>query len=134
MSEKIIDMHMHTCYSDGELTPDQLITEAISKNVGTMAITDHDTINGLKNIKGDYAGKIDVFNGIELSAQVPKGTMHILGYDVDINNQKLLDKMYELKNNSLQKILSIIEQLKKDYNIIFDYEEIKEKLDLLYGV
>lgn len=129
MAEKLIDMHMHTCYSDGELTPDQLIREAISKNVGTMAITDHDTVNGLKNIKDDYKDKIDIFNGIELSAQVPKGTMHILGYDVDINNQELLDKMYELKNNSLQKILSLIEQLKKDYNIIFDYEEIRELIN-----
>lgn len=125
MERKLIDMHMHTCYSDGELTPDELIEYAISRNVGTMAITDHDTINGLKNIKKNYGNKIDIYNGIELSAKVPKGTMHILGYDIDINNQELNDKMYELKNNSLQKILSLIEQLKKDYGIIFDYEEIK---------
>ena len=125
MERKLIDMHMHTCYSDGELTPDELIEYAISRNVGTMAITDHDTINGLKNIKKNYGNKIDIYNGIELSAKVPKGTMHILGYDIDINNQELNDKMHELKNNSLQKILSLIEQLKKDYGIIFDYEEIK---------
>lgn len=125
MERKLIDMHMHTCYSDGELTPDELIEYAISRNVGTMAITDHDTINGLKNIKKNYGNKIDIYNGIELSAKVPKGTMHILGYDIDINNQELNDKMYELKNNSLQKNLSLIEQLKKDYGIIFDYEEIK---------
>ena len=125
MERKLIDMHMHTCYSDGELTPDELIEYAISRNVGTMAITDHDTINGLKNIKKNYGNKIDIYNGIELSAKVPKGTMHILGYDIDINNQALNDKMHELKNNSLQIILSLIEQLKKDYGIIFDYEEIK---------
>ena len=39
MERKLIDMHMHTCYSDGELTPDELIEYAISRNVGTMAIT-----------------------------------------------------------------------------------------------
>lgn len=129
MERKLIDMHMHTCYSDGELTPDELIEYAISRNVGTMAITDHDTVNGLKNIKKSYGNKIDIYNGIELSAQVSKGKMHILGYDIDINNQKLNDKLYELKNNSLQKILSLIEQIKKDYGIIFDYEEIKELIN-----
>ena len=129
MERKLIDMHMHTCYSDGELTPDELIEYAISRNVGTMAITDHDTINGLKNINKKYDNKIDIYNGIELSAKVPKGTMHILGYDIDINNQALNDKMHELKNNSLQIILSLIEQLKKDYGIIFDYEEIKELIN-----
>lgn len=129
MKMKLIDMHMHTCYSDGELTPDELIEYAISRNIGTMAITDHDTVNGLKNIKKSYGNKIDIYNGIELSAQVSKGKMHILGYDIDINNQELNDKMYELKNNSLQKILSLIEQIKKDYGIIFDYEEIKELIN-----
>ena len=129
MERKLIDMHMHTCYSDGELTPDELIEYAISRNVGTMAITDHDTINGLKNINKKYDNKIDIYNGIELSAKVPKGTMHILGYDIDINNQALNDKMHELKNNSLQIILCLIEQLKKDYGIIFDYEEIKELIN-----
>ena len=48
--EKIIDMHTHSCYSDGELTPKELICLAIDKRIGTMAITDHNTINGIKSI------------------------------------------------------------------------------------
>lgn len=125
MAEKLIDMHMHTNYSDGELNPDELIEKAISNNVKIMSITDHDTIEGLKNINKDYSDRVEIVNGIELSAKASKGRMHILGYDFDINNQKLNDKLYELKNNSLQRILSLIEQLKKDYNIFFTYDEIK---------
>ena len=129
MEDKLIDMHLHTSFSDGELSPDELIDKAISSNVSIMSITDHDTIDGLKSINRDYSKKIEIINGIELSAKVPKGRMHILGYDFDINNQDLNNKLYELKNNSLQRVLSLIEQLKKDYNIFFTYEEIKELIN-----
>ena len=49
-SDKVIDMHTHTNYSDGELSPEQLIIHALEKKVGVLAITDHNTIEGLKTI------------------------------------------------------------------------------------
>ena len=102
MAEKLIDMHMHTCYSDGELTPDQLIREAISKNVGTMAITDHDTVNGLKNIKDDYKDKIDIFNGIELSAQDVISLFNKACNYNDKNNIEKDKKGYYIENDERQ--------------------------------
>ena len=122
---KYIDLHTHTTYSDGELTPDELIKEAINKNIKTLAITDHDTIEGLNHItyKSD---KINVIRGIELSAKVDIGTMHILGLDIDKDNKDLNKKLIELKDNSINSVLSVIEQLKKYYNIYFTYEELKE--------
>lgn len=129
-SDKIIDLHTHTNYSDGELSPDELVRLAINKNIGTLAITDHDTIEGIKNIDRNNSWIVDsgikIINGIELSAKVDKGRMHILGYDFDINNSELNNKMKELKNNSINSVLSIIEQLKKDHNIYFTYDELKE--------
>ena len=122
---KYIDLHAHTNYSDGELTPDELIKLAIKNNVGTLAITDHDTIDGLNNItyKSD---KINIIHGIELSAKVDIGTLHILGFGIDKDNKELNKKLIELKDNSINSVLSVIEQLKKDYNIYFTYEELKE--------
>lgn len=123
--DKYIDLHAHTNYSDGELSPDELIKLAIKNNVGVLAITDHDTIEGVKNIK--YKNNdIKIIKGIELSAKVDVGTMHILGYDINLNNKDLNDKLIELKDNSINSALSVIEQLKKDYNIFFTYEELKE--------
>lgn len=121
---KLIDMHCHTVYSDGELEPYQIIKKAMENNIGTLAITDHDTLNGIKQVDLD---KIDInlITGIELSAKADKGRMHILGYDLDINNKDLNDKIDELTTNSYYYVLSIIEQLKKDYNIMFDFEDIK---------
>ena len=49
-TSKLIDMHTHTNYSDGDLSPQELIRLAIDKNIGVLAITDHDTIDGIKSV------------------------------------------------------------------------------------
>ena len=125
-----IDMHTHSIYYDGELEPNQLFKEAIKNNVGTIAITDHDTLLGNKNILYGYNHKetrrLHIINGIELSAKVDRGRMHILGYDFDINDFNLNKKMTELRTNSLYSVLALINQIKKDYNIIFSVEDIQE--------
>ncbi len=122
---KLIDMHTHTNYSDGEYSPKELIEKAKAAGINTLAITDHDTLEGLKNIPKNIKG-IKVIPGIELTAKVPKGRMHILGYNIDINNKELNDQMSFLKTKSINSVISLIEQLKKDYKIYFTYEEIKE--------
>ena len=128
-SEKIIDMHTHTNYSDGDLSPQELITLAIKKGVGTLAITDHDTIEGIKKVNRNeniiVDSGIEIINGIELSAKTDKGRMHILGYGIDLNNKSLNKKMVDLKDNSINSVLSIMEQIKRDYGIKFSYEDIK---------
>ena len=124
MKDKLIDMHTHTTFSDGELTPDELIELAIDSNVGTIAITDHNTTNGLKRLdKERYKDKIKIVDGIELSAHCVGGRMHILGYDIDPNNEFLNQKMKEQENYSINKVITIIEQLKRDYNIVFQKDD-----------
>lgn len=129
-SEKIIDMHTHTNYSDGELSPQELIRLAIDKKIETLAITDHNTIEGLKTIdrKSEIIKKsgIRVINGIELSAKSNVGRMHILGYGIDLNSELLNKKMSDLKDISINSVLSIMEQIKRDYGIRFRYDDIKE--------
>ena len=124
--EKIIDMHTHTYYSDGELSPQELIEKAINKNIGVLSITDHDTINGIKTVDKNKYPEIKIINGIELSVKRNKGRMHILGYGINLENKDLNDKMYELRDNSLNHVLSLMEQIKKDYGIRFKYDDIKE--------
>ena len=132
MDNDLIDLHTHTNYSDGELSPNELIELASSKNIKILGITDHDTLEGLRNIDRTNPiidNEIKVINGIELTAKVSKGTMHILGYDIDINEQTLNNKMIELKDNSINFVLSLMEQLKKDYKIYFSYNDIKELIN-----
>ena len=129
-SKKIIDMHTHTNYSDGDLSPQELIRLAIDKRIGTLAITDHDTIEGIKKVNRNediiVDTGIEIINGIELSAKSDKGRMHILGYGIDLNNVALNKKMTDLRDNSINSVLSIMEQIKRDYGIRFSYEDIRE--------
>ena len=131
--EKLVDMHTHTNYSDGELSPEELIQLAISKNIKALAITDHNTIEGIKTINRNSSliinSGINIINGIELSAKVDQGTMHILGYNIDINNAILNKKLRTLKDNSINSVLSILEQIKRDYGIVFCYEDIRKLIN-----
>lgn len=128
-NDKLIDMHTHTNYSDGDLSPMELIELAIKKNIGVLAITDHDTIEGIKHVDRNNSmiinSGIKIINGIELSAKVSKGRMHILGIDIDLNNEKLNEKMTILRDFSINSTLSVMEQIKRDYGIVFTYEDIK---------
>lgn len=129
-SDKIIDLHTHTNYSDGDLSPNELIRLAIEKRVGILGITDHDTLDGIKQIDKTNSLIVDsgiqIIDGVELSAKVSKGRMHILGYDIDINNVNINKEMEKIKNNSINSVLSIMEQIKRDYGIVFGYSDIKE--------
>lgn len=131
--EKLVDMHTHTNYSDGELSLEELIQLAISKNIKALAITDHNTIAGIKSIDRNASfiinSGINIISGIELSAKTDQGTMHILGYNIDIKNTTLNEKLLTLKDNSINSILSILEQLKRDYDIVFGYEDIRKLIN-----
>lgn len=125
----LIDLHTHSCYSDGELKPIQLVNLAIEKGISTLSITDHDTLLGNQEIFSDYKKNLAYINlipGIELSAKTDKDKMHILGYGINIYDEALNKKMNELRNKSINYFLSLIEQMKTEFNIFFTYEEIKD--------
>ena len=132
-SEKTIDMHTHTNHSDGDHSPIELVEHAIEKRVGILGITDHDTIEGIKMINREDAlikdSGITIIDGIELSAKANKGIMHILGYDIDKYDERLNAKTKQLKDIAINAILSLIEILKKDYDIVFGYDDIKELIN-----
>ena len=128
--DKLIDMHVHTNFSDGQFSPDEVIKRAIDYGVGVMAITDHDTLGGIKKIdrNKDFIKEsgIKIINGIEISAHSDIGTMHILGYDFDLDNKELNDKLDELRTNRMNSTLAVMEQIRRDYGISFSYSDIIE--------
>lgn len=108
---KLIDLHTHTIYSDGEYTPDEVIEKAKSCNIKTVAITDHDTVLGLKNIDYNAHQEIDIIPGVELTVKRPFGRMHILGYFIDYNNPELNDLLNEIHQNSINNLKNIADYL-----------------------
>lgn len=129
-SEKIIDMHTFSKYSGGDLSPYELIRLAIEQKVKTLAITDYNTIEGVKNINRNdeliIDSGIEIINGVMLSGKSSLGILNILGYGIDINNKNLNIKMSKLKDNNINLTLSILEEIKKEYSIRFCYEDIKK--------
>ena len=98
--EKIIDLHIHTNLSDGALSPKQIIDESSNIGLKTISITDHDTIEAYNNDIINYAKNkgINLIPGVEISTKTNKCGIHVLGYNFDINNKELKEKLSLLRN------------------------------------
>lgn len=98
--KKLIDLHIHTTYSDGVLTPKEVIDEALVNKVSTIAICDHDTIDAYTNELFEYAKEkaIKLITGVEISTKTKKCGIHVLGYNFDLNNDEFRKKLYNLRN------------------------------------
>ena len=123
------DLHIHTVYSDGELTVDEIIKKVKENNVDFFSITDHNTIMGnLEIVENNLHKKnnIKFVTGIELSAKIDKGTCHILGYNIDLDNKLLNDKMSKLQSMEHYNIMLVINYLKDKYKMDFPREYIEK--------
>lgn len=86
----ISDLHIHTNFSDGTSTPEEVVDEAIRLGLSAIAITDHDTIQGfLRADKYNNGKKLHIIPAIEISAFLDPSEIHILGYFIDIHNDAL---------------------------------------------
>ena len=110
----MIDLHVHTKASDGEKRPEELIDLAISKNIKAIAITDHDTVDGLEAAVNYSKDKdILVIPGIELEVTTKIGQMHILGLFIDYNNKEFKQELLNIKQARENRNNKIIEELNK---------------------
>ena len=99
MSPKTIDLHTHTSRSDGKLSPIELVRKAHNLKISALAITDHDTIDGVHEAQcAAQEHGIEIIPGVELSAHYGLGTLHILGYFVDITHPTLLHSLQEYRH------------------------------------
>lgn len=122
---KLIDLHTHSTASDGSMTPRELVRYAAKKGLSAIAITDHDTVEGLSDAI-DEAGKIgiEVIPGLEIGVDfMPE--MHILGYFINGNYSSIEEILVRLIENRDQRNPKIIKKLNKmGFNITM--EEVEE--------
>lgn len=94
MAEKYIDLHVHSNYSDGTFSPKELIEYALKKELYAIALTDHDTVMGIKEAKEACEGKnIKLIPGVELSTEYNGKDIHMLGLFIDYTNKEMLDSL-----------------------------------------
>ena len=124
-----IDLHIHTTCSDGELTPFEVIDEAKKNGVKTIAIADHDTTESYTEDLFNYAKEngIDLIPAVEISTKTNKSGIHVLGYNFDLKNKKLNDKLKKLRNARHDYLFNVANKL-KELGYIIDTDEL-DKID-----
>lgn len=108
----LIDLHLHTTISDGRLTPRELIQRAHSRDVRTLAVTDHDTTDGLAEAQaGAAALGIELIPGIELSTDLGSIGVHILGYFLRHDDPALLARLAPMRDDRLARGQRMVQKL-----------------------
>jgi hypothetical protein len=86
----MIDLHMHSTFSDGTFTPEELVAEGAKVGLKAMALTDHDTTDGVPRfLAAAKTTGIRAISGVEVSADFTGGALHMLGYGVDPSDTQL---------------------------------------------
>ena len=109
----LVDFHMHSIYSDGVKSPEELLRHALDCILSMMALTDHDEIDGIKALRTaqeqlDPEKTIKIINGCEFSADYKDKSIHILGYRFDETNKELRDFIEYFKSKREERIDEII--------------------------
>lgn len=106
------DLHIHSSYSDGVYTPQELADLAKGAGITVLALTDHDTLQGLPEMK-EAAAKagIGFIPGVEFSARWENRQVHILGYGMDEHNAHLLERLADVREARRSRLEKIIKRL-----------------------
>ena len=107
-----IDLHIHTTASDGMLMPSQVVRLAKKRNLKAIAITDHDSIDGVREaLDQGRRVSLEVIPGVEISANSKTGNLHLLGYYVQTEDGILKEKLDRLKQARSERNPSIVRRL-----------------------
>jgi predicted metal-dependent phosphoesterase TrpH len=110
----VIDLHIHSTFSDGMLRPTELVDLAKSQGLAAIAITDHDTADGtLEAMKRGLEKGVEVISGIEISSWYNDTSMHILGYNFNMEDRQFNSRLQLLQDGRETRNAKILENLKK---------------------
>jgi hypothetical protein len=105
----MLELHCHTTYSDGSLTPSELVEMAVQTGVKALAITDHDTMGGWDEAMRAASGKLEIVPGLELSTVCRARSLHILGFYPD--REKLQAPLNERLTGRKRRAQEMIDKL-----------------------
>lgn len=107
-----VDLHLHTTYSDGTLTPNELVQLALKNNLEIISITDHDCTDGIDEaMLASLNRNLTVIPGIELNTDTEDGEIHVLGYFIDYQNKDLQKILIECRNSRVERARMMVEKL-----------------------
>lgn len=121
---KKADLHLHSNFSDGSETPEELIKSIKNANIVTFALTDHDTIAGCERMKSVVPPEINFIRGVELTCETQNFGCHILGYYYNEADKGLLDLIEKGKKLRRIKLERRIEYLRDVWEINLTQDEL----------
>jgi len=114
-NKKYVDLHIHTTFSDGTSTVDEVLAEAAAKQLEAISITDHDCTDAYPYaIELGMKLGIEVVPGVELSSEIEGNDIHVLGYYVDYNNPAFASKLREMKDARFYRAKKMVDNLNKE--------------------
>ncbi len=118
------DLHIHSIYSDGSLTPFEILTHCRKTDLKAMAITDHDTVSGIASLMECNHDGVEVIPAVEMSSNIGALDIHILGYCVDHENGQLLEYLDDFKKHRVRRVKKMLQNLSRD-GVVVEFEQVK---------
>lgn len=121
-----LDLHSHTTASDGILTPRQLVAVALERKLRVLAITDHESTEGLAEALEASAGTpLEVWPGVEISTDVPGDEVHILGYLMDYPDEAFQTMLRLLRESRMSRAQRMVAKL-AELGMALAWERVQE--------
>jgi hypothetical protein len=123
------DLHIHSTYSDGSQTPEEIVAEAIEKNLTAIAIADHDTVRGVAPaLEAARGSDLRVIPAVEISTEFQKTEVHILGYWIDLEDDQLHAKFVYVRDARRRRANEIVGKLRQN-GVEITLEDVVEQSD-----
>jgi len=127
LAGKLADLHIHSTYSDGTLTPEEIVDLAQKAGLAAISITDHDNVSGVAVArKAAEGGALEIVSGVELSAIEDGTDVHMLGYFIDTDSPSLAGHLNTFRNARRMRAEKIVAKLKK-MGLELDMDAVLEK-------
>ena len=122
-----VDLHLHSTASDGRFSPADLIRKAAAEGLAFIALTDHDTVDGIAaalEAAREFSG-LRLIPGIEISTDIPEGEVHILGYFIDHTDRDFQAALEKMRNSRWERARRMVTKLEK-MSCPVDWERVRE--------
>jgi len=121
-----IDLHLHTNASDGRITPTRLVDVAYARGLKIIAITDHDTVDGIEPAlkQAEKYPALMLIPGIEMSTYAPGCEVHVLGYFIDYTHPKMVSFCTRMRSDRIERARAMVRKL-KELGVSIEWEQVE---------
>lgn len=124
----MIDLHMHTVFSDGASTPEELVQAVLEQKLEAIAVTDHDNTESLIHIQKAAEGTgLEIIPGIEFNTYLGDQEVHVLGYFIDSDHELMQDIINRHRESRVAQMHEFADKLKKVGKIDITYDDIRSQ-------